>query len=801
MKRILIVLAVTIVLLGGAWWIFGEQFSGEKPSISEADRAAVRLMPLPASMELSGKEFSLGNGVRVQLEGYPDERIQKAVDRMMDVLGVDAVENSPQTLQIICVEAMPDPLPLRVDESYRLSVAASRVTLIGNTPMGVLHGLETLIQLATEGENGLYIPGLELNDEPRYPWRGLMIDVSRHWIPKEIILRNLDAMAAVKMNVFHWHLTDDQGFRIESKVWPRLHEIGSRGNYYSQEDIKEVVSYARDRGIRVVPEFDIPGHTTSFIASYPELGSGGGEIQMSAKFATYEAVMNPTSQKTYAFLDGFIGEMATLFPDPYLHIGGDEVNPTQWKENASIQAFMEKNSLEDTKALQAYFNKEVQKILAKHGKKMAGWDEILHPDLPKDIVAQVWRDHTELFNAANEGYQVLLSFGYYLDHKRPAAWHYEVDPEQVKGGISIEPDSVWRHWELEMKVGDRPMESQMTLYGQGEELRGVMSAVGSYKAMENLSLQANKMTFTMNTDFGELSFEGELIGDSLTGGMSLSFIQFDVEGKEVGNSDMPGATAPELKRVPELTEVGRANILGGETCMWTEVSDQGNIESRIWPRAAAIAEKLWSSAELTQDVEDMYSRMSLMSQYLDLQGLKHLDAQNDILKEIVGNDSIELVKDLVSVLEEVEFYERLSWQYPGLGLDEPLNGVVDAAYPESEMARQFDLKVGAFVADSTHEAHKEELRDQLLTWKKNQKLLQERIPSFASEQEVLLKHSMNLELVAEIGILLIDAVSNDTDLTEDEKASWQLILNEAGETIEGAELAITSAIQKLLDAS
>lgn len=802
MKRILIILAVILVLAGGAWWLFGDQFSGEKPLISEEDRAAVRLMPLPASLELSDKKFSLGNGVSLRMEGYPDARIQKGVDRMMDVLGVDVAENSPQTLQIICVEAVPDPLPLKVDESYRLSVAAQRITLIGNTPLGVLHGLETLIQLATEGENGLYIPGLELTDQPRFPWRGMMIDVSRHWIPKEIILRQLDALAAVKMNVFHWHLSDDQGFRVESKGWPLLHEIGSGGDYYPQADIQEIVSYAHDRGIRVVPEFDIPGHATAIIAAYPELGSGkGGEVAVSDSFGIHVEVMNPSSQKTYAFLDGLIEEMAGLFPDPYFHIGGDEVNPTHWEENPSIQAFMQEKELEDTEALQAYFNKEIQAILKKHGKKMVGWDEILHPELPKDIVAQVWRDHSSLLEAALGGNQGILSAGYYLDYKLPAAFHYDVDPIKVKGGITIEPDSIWRHWDLELKVRGNIMESEITLFGQGENLRGVMSTMGNYTTMEDPSLENDVLTFQLTTQFGTADFEGEIKEDSLLGNMSLSIIALEALGKETGSSDIVGSSPPELKRVPELTEEAKARILGGETCMWLEVADQTNLESRLWPRTAAIAEKLWSPQELTGNVEDMYRRMNLMSQYLDLIGLQHLKSSDIILSSIVGSDSIQLLQELVSVVEEAKYYERHSQTMIGQRTSTPLNKLVDATYPESEVARQFSMKVDAFLADRLHETHKASLREQLVKWKENQQALQKQIPMFVRDRQNIMAHSQNLERVADVGIQLIDAISNQTNLSEAQKESWQLILHEATGGKGGVVLAITPAVQKLLTAS
>ncbi len=188
-------------------------------------------------------------------------------------------------------------------------------------------------------------PAVHIEDHPRFPWRGLMMDVSRHWMPVDVVKRNLDAMAAVKLNVFHWHLSDDQGFRVESKRFPKLQELGSDGNFYTQDEIRQVVEYARARAIRVVPEFDIPGHTTSWFVGYPELASAPGPYKIERTWGIFQPTMNPAREETYQFLDAFIGEMAALFPDPYFHIGGDEVEETQWKQSASIQAFAREHQL------------------------------------------------------------------------------------------------------------------------------------------------------------------------------------------------------------------------------------------------------------------------------------------------------------------------------------------------------------------------------------------------------------------------------------------------------------------------
>ena len=212
-----------------------------------------------------------------------------------------------------------------------------------------MRGLETFLQLVQITSDGFAVPAIAIQDKPRFPWRGLMIDVGRHFIPLEVLKRNLDGMAAVKMNVFHWHLSENQGFRVESKRFPKLQEMGSDGLYYTQDQVRDLIAYARDRGIRVVPEFDMPGHSTAWFVGYPELASAPGPYQIERKWGVFDPAMDPTQERTYKFLDEFIGEMAKLFPDQFFHIGGDEVNGKQWDANPKIQAFMHAHELKNNK--------------------------------------------------------------------------------------------------------------------------------------------------------------------------------------------------------------------------------------------------------------------------------------------------------------------------------------------------------------------------------------------------------------------------------------------------------------------
>ncbi|WP_418653207.1 beta-N-acetylhexosaminidase [Tenacibaculum soleae] len=321
------------------------------------------------------------------------------------------------------------------DESYTIHVNKSQIEIVANTDIGAIRALETILQLVNFNKNSFYIAGVEIKDSPRFVWRGLMIDVSRHFQLIDVIKRNLRAMASVKLNVFHWHLTDDQGFRVESKVYPKLQEIAADGLYYTQEQIKDVVNYATKLGIRVVPEFDVPGHASAILAAYPQLGSKDNYEYGVERFSgVFDPTLNPSKEVTYLFLETIFREIAPLFPDEYFHIGGDENEGKHWDENIEIQAFKKKHDLKTNHDLQTFFNIRLEKILKKLDKKLMGWDEILTPSLPTTAVIHSWRGKHEglkqstLIEAAKKGYQTVLSSGYYIDRMLSVEHHYSVDP-------------------------------------------------------------------------------------------------------------------------------------------------------------------------------------------------------------------------------------------------------------------------------------------------------------------------------------------------------------------------------------
>ncbi len=391
-------------------------------NVSSQAETPLSIMPLPAHAVAGTGTFPISGSFPIVTEGYTEPRLERAKSRFLASLsgrtGIPLWGTSTASQQQFIIRTggpSKEVQQLGEDESYHLEVSPTRVVLSAPNPLGILHGLQTFLQLVNITPQGFSVASVTIDDSPRFPWRGLMIDSGRHFMPLDVIRQSLDGMEVVKLNVFHWHLSENQGFRIESKLYPLLQQKGSDGNFYTQAEVRGILEYARDRGIRVIPEFDMPGHATAWFVGYPDLASGKGPYLIERNWGIFDPAMDPTRESTYKFLDRFIGEMTALFPDAYFHIGGDECNGKEWDANPRIQQYMREHNLKDNAALQAYFTGRVQQLVTKRGKITVGWDEVLQPDTPKDVVIQSWRGPDSLAEAARRGNRGILSAGYYID--------------------------------------------------------------------------------------------------------------------------------------------------------------------------------------------------------------------------------------------------------------------------------------------------------------------------------------------------------------------------------------------------
>jgi hexosaminidase len=648
------------------------------------------LMPQPAELRTSPGAFPISSSLNVSLNGSTNPLLKDAALRMLARLetqtGVqlsrDFLPAGTAQLEISVKDSTGDRPTLSTDESYTLDVQAGKINLNAPAVFGAMHGLETLLQLVQANGDGFAIPYVHIADAPRFPWRGLLIDSGRHFLSVDAILRTLDGMTAVKMNVLHWHLTEDQGFRIESHTYPLLTQLGSDGLFYTQQQIHDIVQYAAARGIRVVPEFDMPGHSTSWMVGYPNLGSKPGPYQIARVNGVHDPAMDPTRESTYQFLDAFFAEMATLFPDEYFHIGGDESNGKDWNSNPSIVAFMQQHKMKTTADLQAYFNSRIQPLLAKHGKQMVGWDEILHADISPDVVIQTWHGGKFLIDAARQGHRGILSQPYYLDHMSSAATMYVADPVPADSGLS----------------------------------------------------------------------------------------------------------PAEAKR-----------IMGGEACMWGEQVNSLTLDSRIWPRTAAIAERFWSPASVA-DPADMYRRLAAASLRLEALGLTHISTPQMGMRLLAGSEAGgQQLSVLASVLQPVTFGERYNEQHTSPLT--PIGLFVDFTRPDPPARQQFQELVTAYLHDTDPTAHadrKRQLEALFHSWIDAAPALNE----LATTRPLVRQMNVRIDELPRLGTLGIEALGY-IESQQKPPAAWtttqRSLLASSAKHLELTDFVVLSPLTGLLD--
>ncbi len=645
------------------------------------------LMPVPQSLKANGSKCRVNRSFTIAVRGKPGDRVYKEASRALRRLdnrmgfffkqgNINSKDTSLSATLLIDVKR-PAALSLHEDERYKLSGSTSQIKIVANTDLGAIRALETLQQLLSVDDAGYYFPGVDIVDTPRFPWRGLLLDITQHWMPIDVVKRTLDAMAAVKLNVFHMHLTEDQMFGIESKAYPRLTSVGAEGNFYTQENIKEIIAYADQRGIRVVPEFDVPGHCTAMLKAYPQLASVKREYELQRYFGVFDPALDVTKEYTYAFLDTLFTEMSQLFPDEYFHIGGDENTGKDWERSPDTRAYMQQKGITTYLQFQTEFISRLLPILQKNGKKMMGWDEILQPGVPHDIMIQSWRGTASLVEAAKKGYTGLLSTGYYIDLIQPTDFHYLVDP---------------------------------------------------------IPANAN------------------------------------------------------------LTDEQQKLIVGGEATMWTEQVTPETVDSRIWPRTAAIAERLWSAATV-KDLDDMYRRLDKINLYLEGLGTTQIKNKGMLLRRLANGYNTAALEVLVDVIEPLKIYERNEGDTI-YTVFSPYTKIADVATPDQKVAREFRNTVSDYCI-SKHKIKQAAIIEKLGLWKKNDAAFKQLIKQSPVLQEAAIL-STNLALIATIGLEAVHYIATKISPASSWKVNSMAVTKKATQQGGRCELQVITAINQLI---
>lgn len=434
MRKLLALLASSCLLHVHA------QYSAQEPNI----------IPIPASVIKQPGSFTLRNNMTISISGGECRSVAEQLASALSVptgyrftIGSDAAAAIKLTL-------LSTPDATLGSEGYRLAITPQGIAIKASRPAGLFYGMQTLLQLLpreiekkTAVKANWTVPAVSITDQPRFGWRGLMFDVSRHFFTKQEVKQFIDDMVKYKFNLLHLHLTDDQGWRLEIKGLPKLTETGAwrvkrdgkwantedphpdepktYGGFYTHDDVKELVQYAKERFVSILPEIDVPGHSMAAIASYPYLTATPGNywVNASEQFMVWEGAgkfyalkdnnLNPASEKTYEFLDKVFTEVAQLFPFEYIHMGGDECAKNFWEKSDHIKELMKKEQLKDMHEVQSYFVKRVEKIIASKGKKMMGWDEILEGGLAPGAAVMSWRGMKGGIEAAKMNHAVVMS--------------------------------------------------------------------------------------------------------------------------------------------------------------------------------------------------------------------------------------------------------------------------------------------------------------------------------------------------------------------------------------------------------
>ena len=412
-------------------------------NIANADYAVV---PLPQKVTaVAGKPFILDASTKICCTAadallmrdadFLSQYIRQTIGLELPV-GKDATRHVSSG-KVICLSLDSH---IKNEEGYRLTVTSKHITIAGATAAGVFYGIQTLRKslpvIKGDAATSISMPAVVIDDAPRFVYRGMMLDCARHFFPVSFVKEFIDILALHGLNTFHWHLTDDQGWRIEIKAYPRLTEIGSQrsgtvignnsdvddgivyGGFYTQQDVKDIVAYAQDRFITVIPEIDMPGHAMAALAAYPELGCTGGPYQVGHRWGVYNDVLCVGNEKTYDFVRNVLSEVISLFPSEYIHIGGDETPTVRWDKCPRCQAVQHEGE-----TLQGHFTKIVERFLASKGRHMIGWDELLGSGISTDATIMSWRGTKPGVKAAEAGHDVVMTplthcyFDYYQTEK------------------------------------------------------------------------------------------------------------------------------------------------------------------------------------------------------------------------------------------------------------------------------------------------------------------------------------------------------------------------------------------------
>ncbi|WP_397532735.1 family 20 glycosylhydrolase [Roseateles sp.] len=740
---------------------------------STPPRIDVGLLPAPQALRLMPGAGPAVLGLR-GLHALPAELGALAL-RLLPAAADTAPAAALLRLHLPASAALGQPIPqLGDDESFQLRLSADEVQLTASTRAGASHGLHALSQLWMQARiDGVsHLPALQIEDAPRHPWRGLLVDVARRPLPMDALLRLLDTMAAARLNVLHWHLCDDQAWRLASERFPRLQQMASGGFHYSLDQARTLVHEAAARGIRVLPELDLPGHCWALGLAYPELLCEPRPGAAQRGFGVFPCAVDPEQDALYEFIDGLLAEWAEVFPDRHVHLGGDEMAPQPWAQRAAARGTT-------LAALQSHYLSRVGAILQRHGRRLVAWDELGEaPDavLPAGSVLQAWRGEAALRWPAQGVAGRLRSAGYYLDQLHSAAWHWRRLP--APSAVPSAPQTGMA-WALEAQLGTWSLEGRLWLdASQGPRL-WLRSSGTLAEALAPQPIEDGHCLWRLrvDSDLGELELWGPEAGapsdDSETLGwlrlgnrrVSCRWQSLGVHAAEGWPSAAPAAAA--------------LSVWGGEAALWSELIEAPQLALRCGPGLLAIAERLWRDpAVSTEALAALPARLAASQRWLQATGCLEPDPAGPLLQHLAPANTPAL-RALALWLEPGAGYARhhAKKQTQTYHQDQALDQLADALPTESPLMAQLGDDAPAWLSAL------QQLLQQLPGWRQ----------SLAVVPALLLDR---LELLAHLGLALW---GDSRPMPAAQARAAQRCLHQCAELVDEMVPALVNALQQRLD--
>lgn len=748
----------------------------------------ISLYPSPKAIDIPFDSLDISHGIYVSPAVAKDSMTRSILQVFVDRLSVSNITTSDARGAKLTTAVIPNKLA----ESYNLEIRPSGIHIKAGDDRGLRYGLQTLGQILLV-HSSYKIPGYRVKDEPVYGERGLYLDAVSHWFPVASLEELINSMGIARLNKLYLQIGGDQAWRVESNTFPRLHMMSRQGEHYSVSDINHLRKWGERHGVEIIPSIDLPGKVGAMVGAYPELGFSENSKLPYTSYGIHKTIIDPLKPNTKKFISSIISELTELFDADEIHLGGVDVRYDLWLEDEEVASFMKDNEIENPSQLHGYFTIQLHEIVKDLNKKMILWDGAFRPEIqPSDhLTYMVNTNHSSLYGIANTGRDVISSINWQLDKGASSLQLYKTSLSQPTPLFTTAPDtSNFLMYSLTGEIASEQTNGVVIIYGEDpNDLDALVVFNDQLFGFEGIKLEGSiihlrdgSSPLVANIRIDE--------NDQLMGRLALAGLALDVSGEKVGGTDMPdGVRRPNLPSAPPLEKSDR--IIGGTAVVSTEWIDEQVLSSKIWPRAAAIGERLW--ADMSGDRKRLLDRVSSYYTYTTSLGVLNNDMITSLVEEHPDASDQSSLQIFLHTLEEVKWNKRFADNMDH-DVDSALDNLADYIPVESLSTTEFGIMVDRLIQDGA---------DEELSWDINSTLLQW-IPIYSAIKGDVQK-SRHLKDVEVLALSLSDLskiashVMASGSLDKEEEAYYERLKSNAIREIEGVYLAPARHLIKLID--